>query len=115
MKLSELFESVSDDAIISTMKRAKARQSYVNCKLSIQLATGIDEFDSLKNIQPSNAKPGDILAWGIRHYAILLNNDKVVDVPEWGGEVEIKSLNVVNDEYDEPTIAFSINPETYKT
>jgi hypothetical protein len=89
------------DQIVSAMRRAKESVGYVNCKLVLQLATGIPKLENLPKVK--TAKVGDIYAFGIQHYAVNIGDGMVADVPEWGADVEIKPLATVTAEYDQPT------------
>lgn len=103
--------SLRGDDIVKRMEEVKEKQGYINCKLAVQLATGVSKLENLPKVK--KAEVGDIYAFGIHHYAIDIGNNKVVDVPEWGGDVEVKSLKEVTGEYDKPTAIYRPPADAY--
>jgi len=89
------------DDVINSMNRAKSCQNYLNCQLAVQLASGVSDIKSLPTVKSPDV--GDIHKFGIRHYAIDVGDGYVVDVPQWGGNIEKKTLKEVVDEYGPPT------------
>ena len=89
-------------------KAKRLEDNYMNCQLFVQLMTIADFKTAYPKIKPEEAQPGDILAWGIRHYAILLEDDKALEVTEWGMKPQIVPYNLIVKEYDEPTLAWHV-------
>ena len=107
MKITDLInEMPSDSNIINKMKAACERQPYMNCKLAVQMTIDEPNITSLPKVSFEEAKPGDVLAFDIHHYAIMLSGGMVVDVAEWGAKPEVHSMKDLIDEYDKPTAVY---------
>ncbi len=76
------------------------RNSYLNCKLFAQLASGQVRLQDLPVV--AEPRSGDIISWAPRHYAIYIGAGEAMHVPEWGGEFGIVSLDELVAEYDQP-------------
>lgn len=93
------------EQIIQSASGVCSTNSFLNCRLFVQLTSGVAKLDRLPRVS-GRPEVGDILQWGenpARHWAILVGDGEVVEVPEWGGDVGVTSLHEVNDEYDDPT------------
>lgn len=101
-----------DEHIINAMHTAKQRGGYLNCKLAVQMATGIPKVTELPKVKKH--QPGDVLSWGPTHYAIALSNNRAVHVPEWGGEVETAHLDDLKDELGPPQAIHRPPPGVYR-
>jgi len=106
---------------LSEMDRC-LKGNYYNCKLAVQQTlnnpeltgnrikiseggkVGADWFDknSTEELE-KNLRPGDVLNFNERHYAIYEGNGSLVQVPEWGANPERVSLRSVLEEWDPPT------------
>lgn len=88
------------------------QQPYLNCKLFVQEKTRPD-FTKFP-IEVSDARPGDVLGWGIRHYGILQPGGMLWEVEEWGAQPRQVPLADVVAEYDQPTEAYRppVGPKT---
>lgn len=100
-----------DEHILKAMHTAKQRGGYLNCKLAVQMATGIPKVTELPKVKKH--QPGDVLSWGPTHYAIALSNNRVVHVPEWGGEVETAHLDDLKNELGPPQTIHRVPAGTY--
>jgi hypothetical protein len=97
------------DKILQKAKEVAKTHSFMNCRLFTQLVTDtpkIEEQPRLKSIEP-----GAILWWGhsdagtgspaYLHCAVALDKNTVVQVPEWGGKMEVKTLKEAEKEFGE--------------
>lgn len=89
------------DELIKKADKIVKNKSYLNCRLFTQLVTDTPKIEN----QPQLDQPetGAIMWWGVggqyRHCAVALDDDTVIQVPEWGGEVEVVPLSDVEKEY----------------
>jgi len=93
------------DQIINSARGVCSTNSFLNCRLFVQLTSGVSKLERLPKVS-GRPEVGDILQWGenpARHWAIFIGNGEVVEVPEWGGDIGVTPLRDVNDEYDDPT------------
>jgi hypothetical protein len=89
-------------------KEVVEKNNYLNCRLFVQLVTGIDNIENQKRIE--EIVPYSILWWGNEsylHVAIALDKEKILQVPEWGGDMEEISYNEVIDYWGNPDRIYS--------
>lgn len=73
---------------------------FLNCRLYVQLETGVPDLESLPVVQ--RMLKGDILQFGknpARHWAIYIGNAQVREVAEWGAQPKTNSVRALVDEY----------------
>ena len=93
------------EQILHAARGVCSTNSYLNCRLFVQLTSGVSKLESLPKVS-GRPQVGDIIQWGsnpARHWSIYLGNGDVLEVPEWGGELGITPIRDVEDEYDRPT------------
>lgn len=87
--------------LLRNAKEVKGKQSFLNCRLFIQLLTGINKIESLPKLK--SPKVGSILWWGSSsnylHVAIMLNKNTMLHVDEWGADPEEMNIKKYTDEY----------------
>jgi hypothetical protein len=106
MKVRDLFESKQRQAIIDKMEKVKTENGYLNCRLAVQLTIGVPKLESLPKITANKLQVGDVIAWGISHFALWLGDGDVVQVAGWGDGVTVQPIKEVNEDYDEPTVYY---------
>ena len=103
--VTALQKVVSNDTarkdIIKKAKDVVERNSFMNCRLFTQLVTDTPKIEN----QPELKSPevGAILWWGseqgYRHCAVALDDETLVQIPEWGQDVEISTIKDIEKEY----------------
>ena len=91
------------DIILNKAKEVEKENSFMNCRMFVQLMTGISAIED----QPLLDKQisGCILWWGNEsylHVALLLDDGKIIQVPEWGGKIEILNYEEVTSYWGNP-------------
>jgi hypothetical protein len=92
--------SISRDTLYTTAQDVCDRISYLNCRLFVQLTSDSSKVEALPTV--SSPEIGDVLQWGsdpARHWAFYFGEGQVLEVPEWSGELEVTSLQDVENEY----------------
>ena len=91
-----LSESIDKETLL---KRAEDfSDDYLNCHSFVNLMAMGDMEDIKKHpeVDMKDIQVGDVIAFGdpsqIRHYAIYLGNDELLQVDQWGAKPEISSL-----------------------
>jgi hypothetical protein len=111
MKVTELLESGGDlrAKLIDKMRLQFERNGkYINCRLAVQLTVDVPKLEELPKVKPKEMILGDILAWGIAHFAIYLGNGEVLEVPGWGDQVQITPLKAVEADYDKVRTVYRV-------
>ncbi len=98
--IRRLLTETSREEFVQRGQDVCSTNSYLNCKLFAQLASGHVKLEDLP--RTTDPQPGDIVAWPPRHYAVYLGGDDVMQVGEWGADFEEASLQQLIAEYDEP-------------
>lgn len=90
-------EEINSNKLIQKAKQFE--NNYLNCELFVNLMTtnGETNVKKLPKVNFNEITIGDVIVFGvegnIRHYAIYLGGDKVLEVEEWGGKPKINTLN----------------------
>jgi len=87
-------EFVGRSKILDAAKGVCDTQNVLNCKLFVQLTTGVIKPEILPQVEKPQI--GDILSYGT-HWAIYLGDNELLEVPEWGGDMTIGKLDVDED------------------
>lgn len=93
-------------AILHAAKGVCNTNSYLNCQLFVQLTSGVPQLRALPKVT-GQAQVGDVLQWGdnpARHWAISLGGDSILEVPEWGGQMQESTLSSVEEDYGPPDV-----------
>ncbi len=107
------------------------QNTYMNCRLFVQLTSGNPKLESLPVVtrlpfgdfkgndfewtpkKHPKIEVGDIIAWGggdstSYHWAIYMGGDEILEVPEWGGKMQLGKLDVdeTGMERNPPSVAY---------
>jgi hypothetical protein len=98
-------EPPTKENVLAAMKIEQEKQSYMNCQLCVQMATGVPKLLDLPRVK--KAQVGDVYTFNERkdmasHYAIDIGDGNIAEVEGWGEEVRTVTLQEVVDEYGKP-------------
>lgn len=89
-------------------KEIVEKNNYLNCRLFVQLVTGIDSIEQQEELK--EIEPYSILWWGHEsylHVAIAIDKNTIIQVPGWGENMEEISYNELLDYWGKPDRIYS--------